>query len=91
MNTTIKSLAMVAIALFAGFGSASAQEESTDEGVELTKDMYGMVSQEMHNQLMRMFMWTGMWVQRSQLVELFVVMAMLRKHCMPTCLPIITW
>lgn len=40
MNTTIKSLAMVAIALFAGFGSASAQEESTDEGVELTKDMY---------------------------------------------------
>ena len=40
MNTTIKSLAMVAIALFAGFGSASAQEESEDEGVELTKDMY---------------------------------------------------
>ena len=37
MNTTIKSLAMVAIALFAGFGSASAQE---DEGVELTKDMW---------------------------------------------------
>ena len=28
---------MVAIALFAGFGSASAQE---DEGVELTKDMF---------------------------------------------------
>ena len=40
MNTTIKSLAMVAIALFAGFGSASAQEESADEGVELTKDMF---------------------------------------------------
>lgn len=40
MNTTIKSLAMVAIALFAGFGTASAQEESADEGVELTKDMY---------------------------------------------------
>lgn len=40
MNTTIKSLAMVAIALFAGFGSASAQEESTDEGVELIKDMW---------------------------------------------------
>lgn len=40
MNTTIKSLAMVAIALFAGFGSASAQEESTDQGVELTKDMF---------------------------------------------------
>ena len=40
MNTTIKSLAMVAIALFAGFGSASAQEESADEGVELTKDMW---------------------------------------------------
>ena len=40
MNTTIKSLAMVAVALFAGFGSASAQEESADEGVELTKDMY---------------------------------------------------
>lgn len=40
MNKTIKSLAMVAIALFAGFGSASAQEESADEGVELTKDMY---------------------------------------------------
>ena len=40
MNTTIKSLAMVAIALFAGFGSASAQEESTDEGVELTKYMF---------------------------------------------------
>lgn len=40
MNTTIKSLAMVAIALFAGFGSASAQEESADDGVELTKDMF---------------------------------------------------
>lgn len=40
MNTTIKSLAMVAIALFAGFGSASAQEESTEDGVELTKDMW---------------------------------------------------
>lgn len=40
MKTTIKSLAMVAIALFAGFGSASAQEESVDEGVELTKDMF---------------------------------------------------
>lgn len=37
MNTTIKSLAMVAVALFAGFGSASAQE---DEGVELTKNMF---------------------------------------------------
>ncbi len=37
MNKTIKSLAMVAVALFAGFGSASAQE---DEGVELTKDMF---------------------------------------------------
>lgn len=37
MKTTIKSLAMVAVALFAGFGSASAQE---DEGVELTKDMF---------------------------------------------------
>lgn len=37
MNTTIKSLAMVAVALFAGFGSASAQE---DAGVELTKDMF---------------------------------------------------
>lgn len=40
MNTTIKSLAMVAIALFAGFGTASAQEESADEGVELTKDKW---------------------------------------------------
>lgn len=40
MNTTIKSLAMVAVALFAGFGTASAQEESADEGVELTKDMF---------------------------------------------------
>lgn len=40
MNTTIKSLAMVAVALFAGFGSASAQEESADEGVELTKKMF---------------------------------------------------
>lgn len=40
MNTTIKSLAMVAIALFAGFGTASAQEESADEGVELAKDMW---------------------------------------------------
>lgn len=40
MNTTIKSLAMVAVALFAGFGSASAQEESADEGVELTKTMW---------------------------------------------------
>lgn len=39
MNTTIKSLAMVAVALFAGFGSASAQEQE-DEGVELTKDMF---------------------------------------------------
>lgn len=37
MKTTIKSLAMVAVALFAGFGSASAQE---DEGVELNKDMF---------------------------------------------------
>lgn len=37
MNKTIKSLAMVAIALFAGFGSVSAQE---DEGVELNKDMF---------------------------------------------------
>lgn len=37
MNTTIKSMAMVAIALFAGFGTASAQE---DAGVELTKDMF---------------------------------------------------
>lgn len=37
MNKTIKSLAMVAIALFAGFSSASAQE---DEGVELNKDMF---------------------------------------------------
>lgn len=37
MNKTIKSLAMVAIALFAGFGTASAQE---DEGVELNKDMF---------------------------------------------------
>lgn len=37
MNKTIKNLAMVAIALFAGFGSASAQE---DEGVELNKDMF---------------------------------------------------
>lgn len=37
MSKTIKSLAMVAIALFAGFGSASAQE---DEGVELNKDMF---------------------------------------------------
>ena len=37
MNTTIKSLAMVAIALFAGFGTASAQE---DAGVELIKDMF---------------------------------------------------
>lgn len=31
---------MIAIALFAGFGSASAQEEGTDEGVEVTKDMW---------------------------------------------------
>lgn len=37
MNTTIKSLAMVAVALFAGFGSASALE---NEGVELTEDMF---------------------------------------------------
>lgn len=37
MRTTIKSMAMVAIALFAGFGTASAQE---DAGVELTKDMF---------------------------------------------------
>lgn len=39
MNKTIKSLAMVVVALFAGFGSASAQEQE-DEGVELTKDMF---------------------------------------------------
>ena len=37
MNKTIKSLAMVAIALFDGFASSSAQE---DEGVELNKDMF---------------------------------------------------
>lgn len=37
MNTTIKSLAMVAVALFAGFGTASAQETAGDE---LTKDMF---------------------------------------------------
>ena len=37
MRTTIKSMAMVAIALFAGFGTASAQENA---GVELTKDMF---------------------------------------------------
>lgn len=40
MRTTIKSMAMVAIALFAGFGTASAQDESADEGVELTKKMF---------------------------------------------------
>lgn len=40
MRTTIKSMAMVAIALFAGFGTASAQEESADEGVELTQKMF---------------------------------------------------
>lgn len=40
MNTTIKSMAMVAVVLFAGFGSASAQEESADDGVELTQDMF---------------------------------------------------
>ena len=39
MNTTIKSLAMVVVALFAGCGSASAQEQE-DEGGELTKDMF---------------------------------------------------
>ncbi|MBD9015194.1 MAG: hypothetical protein EGR00_00615 [Prevotella sp.] len=33
-------MAMVAVALFAGFGSASAQEESADDGVELTQDMF---------------------------------------------------
>lgn len=38
MRTTIKSMAMVAIALFAGFGTASAQDE--EEPVELTKDMF---------------------------------------------------
>ena len=38
MRTIIKSMAMVAIALFAGFGTASAQDE--EEGVELTKDMF---------------------------------------------------
>lgn len=37
MRTTIKSMAMVAVALFAGFGTASAQENA---GVELTKDMF---------------------------------------------------
>lgn len=38
MRTTIKSMAMVAVALFAGFGSASAQDK--EEPVELTKDMF---------------------------------------------------
>lgn len=38
MRTTIKSMAMVAVALFAGFGTASAQDE--EEPVELTKDMF---------------------------------------------------
>lgn len=38
MRTTIKSMAMVAIALFAGFGTASAQDE--EEPVELTKEMF---------------------------------------------------
>lgn len=38
MRTTIKSMAMVAIALFAGFGTASAQDE--EEPVELIKDMF---------------------------------------------------
>lgn len=38
MRTTIKSMAMVAVALFAGFGSASAQDE--EEPVELTKEMF---------------------------------------------------
>ena len=37
MRTTIKSMAMVAVALFTGFGTASAQDE---EPVELTKDMF---------------------------------------------------
>lgn len=38
MRTTIKSMAMVAVALFAGFGTASAQDE--EEPVELTQDMF---------------------------------------------------
>lgn len=38
MRTTIKSMAMVAVALFAGFGTASAQDE--EEPVELTKEMF---------------------------------------------------
>lgn len=38
MRTTIKSMAMVAVALFAGFGTASAQDK--EEPVELTKDMF---------------------------------------------------
>lgn len=38
MKTTMKNWAMVAIALFAGFGTASAQDE--EEPVELTKDMF---------------------------------------------------
>lgn len=38
MRTTIKSMAMVAVALFAGFGTASAQDK--EEPVELTKEMF---------------------------------------------------
>lgn len=40
MRTTIKSMAMVAVALFAGFGTASAQDAEEEEPVELTKDMF---------------------------------------------------
>lgn len=40
MRTTIKSMAMIAIALFAGFGTASAQDKVVEEPVELTKDMF---------------------------------------------------
>lgn len=39
MKTTIKSLALIAIALVSGAASSYAQEEE-DEGVELTKDMW---------------------------------------------------
>lgn len=40
MRTSIKTLVMVAVALFAGVSSVSAQEE--EEGVELTADMWSL-------------------------------------------------
>ena len=94
MNTTIKSLAMVVVALFAGFGSASAQEQE-DEGVELTKDMFhvwdGFTKDAQPTE--EKVIWIGLWVQRIQMRQVLLSLVHLQwlQPSMPTCLTIITW